>query len=62
MVVLEGEPIGPTSLKAVALDTGGAIIGDIRADLYLGRGDAAGREAGRVRHDLAMYRLVPREP
>ena len=31
------------------------------ADLYLGRGDAAGREAGRVRHALRMYRLVPIE-
>lgn len=46
----------------VALDTGGAIKGDIRADLYLGKGDDAGREAGRVRHDLRMYRLTPVEP
>ncbi len=45
----------------MALDAGGAIKGDIRADLYLGRGDDAGREAGRVRHDLRMYRLVPLE-
>ncbi len=43
----------------MALDTGGAIKGEVRADLYLGRGDDAGREAGRVRHDLRMYRLVP---
>ena len=43
----------------VALDTGGAIKGDVRADLYLGRGDAAGVEAGRVRHTLRMYRLIP---
>jgi len=44
---------------AVALDTGGAIKGDVRADLYLGRGAAAGVEAGRVRHQLRLYRLVP---
>ena len=44
---------------AVALDTGGAIKGDVRADLYMGRGDVAGIEAGRVRHTLRMYRLVP---
>jgi membrane-bound lytic murein transglycosylase len=44
---------------AVALDTGGAIKGDIRADLYLGAGDAAGREAGRVRHTLRLARLTP---
>ncbi|UAL10673.1 murein transglycosylase A [Caulobacter segnis] len=44
---------------AVALDTGGAIKGDVRADLYMGTGDAAGAEAGRVRHALRLYRLVP---
>lgn len=44
---------------AVALDTGGAIKGAVRADLYLGQGQAAGAEAGRVRHTLKMMRLVP---
>ena len=44
---------------AIALDTGGAIKGDVRADLYMGRGDAAGLEAGRVRHTLWLYRLIP---
>ncbi len=44
---------------AVALDTGGAIKGDVRADLYMGTGSAAGAEAGRVRHALRLYRLVP---
>ena len=43
-----------------ALDTGGAIRGDIRADLYLGQGAEAGLEAGRIRHVLRLYRLVPR--
>lgn len=43
----------------VALDTGGAIKGQVRADLYMGSGDAAGVEAGRVRHTLHMWRLVP---
>jgi membrane-bound lytic murein transglycosylase A len=47
----------------IALDTGGAIKGDVRADLYIGTGQAAGLEAGRVRHTLRLYRLVPkREP
>jgi membrane-bound lytic murein transglycosylase A len=45
---------------ATALDTGGAIKGQVRADLYLGEGVAAGAEAGRVRHTLRLYRLVPR--
>lgn len=43
-----------------ALDTGGAIKGPVRADLYLGEGAAAGAEAGRVRHTLRLYRLIPR--
>jgi membrane-bound lytic murein transglycosylase A len=43
----------------MALDTGGAIKGDARADLYLGRGDVAGLEAGRVKHTLRLYRLIP---
>jgi membrane-bound lytic murein transglycosylase A len=45
---------------AVALDTGGAIKGPARADLYLGEGPAAGAEAGLVAHALRLYRLVPR--
>lgn len=45
---------------ALALDVGGAIKGDVRADLYTGTGAAAGAEAGRVRHDLRLYRLVPK--
>lgn len=43
----------------VALDAGGAIKGDARADLYLGRGPEAGLAAGRVRHTLRLYRLAP---
>ena len=43
----------------MALDTGSAIRGDVRADLYLGRGGAAGLEAGRVRHTLLLVKLVP---
>ncbi len=50
----------PTYRRAVvALDTGGAIKGQVRADLYMGTGDAAGVEAGRVRHTLRMWRLAP---
>lgn len=44
----------------MALDVGGAIKGEVRADLYIGQGDAAGAEAGRIRHTLRMHRLVPR--
>ncbi len=45
----------------VALDTGSAIRGPVRADFYMGRGAAAGEEAGSVRHPLRMWRLVPRD-
>ncbi|MDB5477143.1 MAG: transglycosylase [Phenylobacterium sp.] len=44
----------------VSLDTGSAIKGPVRADLYLGEGAAAGDEAGRVHHALRLYRLSPR--
>jgi membrane-bound lytic murein transglycosylase A len=43
----------------VALDTGSAIRGEVRADLYLGRGAGAGEEAARVRHTLRLYRILP---
>jgi membrane-bound lytic murein transglycosylase A len=53
----------PTYRRLVlSLDTGGAIKGDLRADLYLGLGARAGAEAGRVRHTLRMFRLVPKDP
>ncbi|WP_157138673.1 MltA domain-containing protein [Asticcacaulis biprosthecium] len=42
-----------------ALDTGGAIKGQIRADLYVGHGAKAGTEAGRIKHKLKMWRIVP---
>jgi membrane-bound lytic murein transglycosylase A len=45
---------------AVTLDTGSAIKGAVRADLYLGQGEAAGAEAGLARHALRLYRLAPR--
>ena len=44
----------------MALDTGSAIRGPVRADFYMGRGAEAGDEAGAVRHPLRMWRLVPR--
>ena len=47
---------------AIALDRGGAITGPVRADLYLGSGPQAGDEAGRIRHALRLYRIVPAEP
>ncbi|WP_309627067.1 MltA domain-containing protein [Brevundimonas sp.] len=55
---LVGALHGYTGL-VMALDTGSAIRGPVRADLYMGRGEAAGAEAGAVRHPLRMWRLIP---
>ena len=45
----------------IAQDTGSAIIGPARADLYWGTGDDAGRVAGRIRHPGRFVMLLPRE-
>jgi peptidoglycan lytic transglycosylase A len=45
----------------VAQDTGSAIVGPARADLYWGAGDDAGRVAGRIRHPGRFVMLLPRE-
>jgi membrane-bound lytic murein transglycosylase A len=45
----------------IAQDTGGAILGPARADLYFGTGDEAGRRAGRIRQSGGFVMLVPRE-
>jgi membrane-bound lytic murein transglycosylase A len=43
----------------VAQDTGGAIIGPARADIYFGAGEEAGRISGRLRHSGRFVMLVP---
>jgi membrane-bound lytic murein transglycosylase A len=45
----------------VAQDTGGAIIGPARADIYFGAGDEAGSISGRLRHPGRFVMLVPNE-
>ena len=45
----------------IAQDTGSAIVGPARADIYWGAGDQAGHIAGRVRHPGKFAMLVPRE-
>jgi membrane-bound lytic murein transglycosylase A len=45
----------------IAQDTGSAIVGPARADLYFGAGDAAGKVAGRIRHPGRFVMLIPRE-
>jgi len=45
----------------IAQDTGGAIVGPARADLYFGAGDGAAQVAGRLRHPGRFTILIPRE-
>jgi membrane-bound lytic murein transglycosylase A len=45
----------------IAQDTGSAIVGPARADLYWGSGDDAGRIANRIRHPGRFVMLLPRE-
>ena len=44
----------------IAQDTGSAITGPARGDLFAGSGDAAGEIAGVVRNAADFYALVPR--
>jgi membrane-bound lytic murein transglycosylase A len=53
-------PIWPFRRLMIAQDTGSAIIGPARADLYWGAGDDAGRIAGRIRHSGRFVMLIPR--
>jgi membrane-bound lytic murein transglycosylase A len=43
----------------IAQDTGGAIVGPARADLYFGAGREAGTVAGRIKNPGLFYMLVP---
>jgi peptidoglycan lytic transglycosylase A len=45
----------------IAQDTGSAIVGPARADLYWGAGEEAKRIAGRIRHFGRFVMLLPRE-
>ena len=44
----------------IAQDTGSAIVGPARGDLYFGAGDEAGQIAGRIKHPGRFVMLVPR--
>ncbi|MET0497904.1 MAG: MltA domain-containing protein [Steroidobacteraceae bacterium] len=51
----------PLQRLVMAQDTGGAIRGILRADLFWGFGDAAGESAGRMRQQGSMWILWPRD-
>jgi membrane-bound lytic murein transglycosylase A len=44
----------------VAQDTGSAIVGPARADIYFGAGAEAGRVSGRLRHSMRFVILIPK--
>lgn len=56
------EPLGgePLQLLAMAQDTGSAIKGQVRADLFWGYGEHAEAEAGRMKSPLHLWLLVPK--
>ena len=49
----------PLNRLTLAQDTGGAIRGAVRADFFWGHGEAAAREAGRMKQRLRMWVLLP---
>ncbi len=54
---------GPQTLLnrlVFAQDTGSAILGAVRADYFVGSGDAAGEVAGRLKQDMTAWVLLPR--
>jgi membrane-bound lytic murein transglycosylase A len=64
---IEGElPIESAQSKTpfhrlmIAQDTGSAITGPARADLYFGAGADAGKLSGRLKHNMRFVMLVPR--
>jgi membrane-bound lytic murein transglycosylase A len=64
---IQGElPIDSATAKTpfhrlmIAQDTGSAIVGPARADLYFGAGTEAGKVSGRLRHNMRFVMLVPR--
>lgn len=59
--IADETPTTPFRRLMIAQDTGSAIVGPARADLYFGAGDEAGRIAGRLRNQGKFTMLVPRE-
>jgi membrane-bound lytic murein transglycosylase A len=59
---LNGENKAQTFTRLmIAQDTGSAIVGPARADIYWGAGDQAGQIASRTKHPGSFAMMVPRE-
>lgn len=52
----------PLNRLMIAQDTGSAIVGPARGDIFVGSGDEAGRIAGQVNQPVSFTILVPRAP
>ena len=50
---------GPTGRLLIAQDTGSAIVGPARGDLFIGAGDRAGAVAGLIRHSARFFVFAP---
>lgn len=51
----------PMNRLVMAQDTGGAINGAVRADLFWGFGDDAGEQAGKMRQNGRLWVLLPKD-
>lgn len=51
----------PFARLMLALDTGSAIVGPSRGDIFTGSGFEAGERAGAVRNDADFYILIPKQ-
>src|SRR6201999_4083465 len=54
------KPRTPFRKLMIAQDTGSAIVGPARADLYFGAGPDAGKIAGRLKSNIRFVMLVPK--
>ncbi len=59
--IASAQPNTPFRRTMIAQDTGSAIVGPARADLYFGAGDQAGLVAGRIRQSGQFAMLLPRD-
>ena len=44
----------------IAQDTGSAIVGVARGDIFYGSGNSAGQTAARVRHAVDLFVMIPK--
>ena len=57
----QGDAPTPFRRLMIAQDTGSAILGPARADIFFGQGDDAGLRAGAIRHPARFTVLLPAE-